>query len=725
MGDNRDSEGVILRDLPLGAAILSDTLSYDGLCQAAMKYHREGENFTLRDSLTDETFVHLIVRKPEIYSRPDRVGFLYLLSCKAIDLDAKDCTGDTALHKVVRQRGTHRMISCLLRCGADPLVKNSAGKTAEQILRTERPDGWEENLHWLQKFLPGLFHAVLTDEPDMQLVERLLKSWCRLCKVINGEVRWLKCLAHKRACSLRVIMLLEKYENTIELALAALAGKTLIIQNWRKEDIMKNMDINARDSSYQYGYPDYPSCPRPLLAGVWETNNYDMVAELMKMEPDLSVPFRFEPEAHHKAKPLFFYVIDPKMKPEDERIIRRVLQDSDLSARNTLGQTVLFEAVQHTVSQALFSFMLSQGCDVAARDRYGRTARDYSQELDKEQYVALIDQHVSSLVHDCNIRCLESLVLRGYDHITDLEVVRKGRSGDLRVSKDSRQLEELLADVGKKQEYVKKMFESIKSTATLCPRKFLTKKYVTAQDKGGRTVLHHAIEQGRRKLVETIVKEFAQIINVPNNMGQTPLHYAYLFMYTDDTADYLISKGACTDFKDVEGWMPTDYVRKSIGVHAHEQMQQRVRDLELDLFLSATNFDVSFLQAIRDGDKKHVEALAIRLRDHGGMRRFNSALFECIDSGNEDIAYILIKLGFSTEVYKQYEMCQPDDPMCAMMECSHAMTSFQQRAEQVDAKKVLQLMSDIAKGKVKLKGRGCCMGRCIRPSLPGARLAQS
>ena len=71
---------------------------------------------------------------------------------------------------------------------------------------------------------------------------------------------------------------------------------------------MTNMDVNATDSSYQYGYPDYPCSPRPLLASVWETNNYDMVVELMRMGPDSGVPFRFEPEAHHRAKPLFFYV---------------------------------------------------------------------------------------------------------------------------------------------------------------------------------------------------------------------------------------------------------------------------------------------------------------------------------------------------------------------------------------------------------------------------------
>ena len=35
------------------------------------------------------------------------------------------------------------------------------------------------------------------------------------------------------------------------------------------------------------------------------------------------------------------------------------------------------------------------------------------------------------------------------------------------------------------------------------------------------------------------------------------------------------------------------------------------------------------------------------------MRRFNKALFECLDHEHEDIACVLIKLGFSTEVYKQ------------------------------------------------------------------------
>lgn len=48
-----------------------------------------------------------------------------------------------------------------------------------------------------------------------------------------------------------------------------------------------------------------------------------------------------------------------------------------------------------------------------------------------------------------------------------------------------------------------------------------------------------------------------------------------------------------------EGWVPSDYVRETIGAHAHQLMQQKVRDLELDVFLSGTNFDAAFYEAIR------------------------------------------------------------------------------------------------------------------------------
>jgi len=57
------------------------------------------------------------------------------------------------------------------------MVKNKDGKTAEDILRTEQPDGWEENLHWLQKFLPGKLAACCGLLWPTCLVRLVAASW--------------------------------------------------------------------------------------------------------------------------------------------------------------------------------------------------------------------------------------------------------------------------------------------------------------------------------------------------------------------------------------------------------------------------------------------------------------------------------------------------------------------------------------------------------------------
>jgi len=73
-------------------------------------------------------------------------------------------------------------------------------------------------------------------------------------------------------------------------------------------------------------------------------------------------------------------------KPSDE-IIYRTLQKSDLSARNYDGQTLLYEAITHKASTQLVQFIFKCGINIAARDKYGRTARDYASLLNRHKYV--------------------------------------------------------------------------------------------------------------------------------------------------------------------------------------------------------------------------------------------------------------------------------------------------------------------------------------------------
>lgn len=70
---------------------------------------------------------------------------------------------------------------------------------------------------------------------------------------------------------------------------------------------MDNIDINSKDHSYQYRYPEYPEVPLPILAALWEGNMEENIAILLEMGVDTSVLFSYNPEVE-PPKPLFFQV---------------------------------------------------------------------------------------------------------------------------------------------------------------------------------------------------------------------------------------------------------------------------------------------------------------------------------------------------------------------------------------------------------------------------------
>ena len=50
--------------------------------------------------------------------------------------------------------------------------------------------------------------------------------------------------------------------------------------------------------------------------------------------------------------------------------------------------------------------------------------------------------------------------------------------------------------------------------------------------------------------------------------------------------------------------------------------------------------------------------------------------------------------------YFQYDKCDSNDPMCAMLECGHSPKSFQEIAKQMKCQKVLDYLDKINKEKV-------------------------
>ena len=84
-------------------------------------------------------------------------------------------------------------------------------------------------------FLLGLWQALQGDNPDRKQVETLLKNWCRVTTVKNGQVTSMKFLVKDDIHKVDLLQLLEKYENTNELALATTAGMGFIVRMWVKQ----------------------------------------------------------------------------------------------------------------------------------------------------------------------------------------------------------------------------------------------------------------------------------------------------------------------------------------------------------------------------------------------------------------------------------------------------------------------------------------------------------
>ncbi|CAL1533057.1 unnamed protein product [Lymnaea stagnalis] len=787
-----DNKSIIdnIRDHEISKSFAMGNICYS--CELVCKYYIAGIDLNARDSKTGETFLHVLTDYTHLYLTANGTRIMYMLSTK-LDIEVPDENGDTVLHKVVRVPGAWRCIVALMRCGACPLRKNKAGRTPEDEILHLKNTGWEENLHWLRKYHPGLWAAVKSKNPDPVLIERLLRYWCRTVKVIGRETANLKCQVHLCETQLDTVMLLEKYENTNEMALSMLSGKLQFVNMWKAAEQLQKVDINTKDFSYQFFYRDYPTAPRPLLAAVWEINQIQLINAFMELNPDTSVKYTFESEAASPPKPLFFQLVNPKCRPQDESITARILRDADLNIRNIHGQTVLVEAMCNGESEAVVRAILNNGVNVAARDAMGRTARDHCDILKRPDYKELIDSHVLELIQDCDIERLEALVLQLYGHI----IPEPGHCNAMSIvrQKCSKQLYELIKNIQSTQAHVMKLFALVKTGNKAQLIKHMSRKYANARDKAGRTLLHCAIQHsqsqpvndnaqignGQRNstnshvngnrdiifhdinltnmdpsnttsnsdteqlynqqdtksiscrgfkkectfksgqcsfkrgqcwkrfygqscnpasdyigIIRYLVQEYPFMLGHTNNFGQNPLHYVYIYSASKEIQDLIEKTGSCALIKDVYDFVPEDYDRSQCGEQTFKVRRRPTVNLDLDIFLTESNFEERFHQAIKSGNLDEMKKLVPQLLEHNGESRFSQTLFDCLDTGHVNLAQYLAEAGFHTDISKQYEICDPDDPMCAMMECSHAVTTFKQRALDVGATNLVKLIDDLS-----------------------------
>lgn len=91
-----------------------------------------------------------------------------------------------------------------------------------------------------------------------------------------------------------------------------------------------------------------------------------------------------------------------------------------MSARNPDGQTIVYEAIARDCPDAFIVSLIKYGANIASRDQYGRTARDYAEFVKKPRYCKLIDACVLEMVRVGDVRWVESLLRYGYDHLMDV-----------------------------------------------------------------------------------------------------------------------------------------------------------------------------------------------------------------------------------------------------------------------------------------------------------------
>lgn len=655
----------------------------DAVMKSLWEYLKSGKDVNMKDEETGGTLLHLLVEYGERFCEPDTIQAIYMMVCKDVEIDAQDIKGETALHKVMRKKGTYRIMMAIVRCGADTRIVNNEGKTAEDVLLQEKPDGWQEMQHWYNKYKPGLWAALDQTSPDKRTVERLLKNWCRLTCVKNGKVVSIKSLVRDDIHKRDLLELIERYENPNEMALALSAGFGFIVKGWVKQDaeLLKNVDVNTRDFSYQHSFPEFPETPRPLLASAWESNNFDAVDVLMCMKPDTRILWTNEESSRNPPKPIFFQLICGNTIPKDERVILRIFEGSDLSARDTEGNTILHTAVIYDASENIFKNLMVYGADVSARDCKGKTVRDIAEALNKTSYVTAIDEHIVKLVKDKKFNEIEQLILHNYDHLVDITDSSNKTLVEIAKRSSNRQIYEVIKLTAAIQAYIKRIFTAVDEGAVEDAKKLLScKKYSNVRDKCGRTLLHRCILKQRKDMLMFLLECCSQHINTGDSMDRTPLHYAHLFMPEDSIIESLVAAGGSTERHDPRGRKPVDYKIKEVGSQTHKILQKEVKDFDLNIYLAERDFDNTLRNAIKGGDIETVKSLISGVQAFGDLSRFSFILFDCVDNKQIDIAKFLIRTGLKTDVWKEYTKCDPNDDMCAMMECGHGPVSLRDRA---------------------------------------------
>lgn len=173
----------------------------------------------------------------------------------------------------------------------------------------------------------------------------------------------------------------------------------------------------------------------------------------------------------------------------------------------------------------------------------------------------------------------------------------------------------------------------------------------TNSDEYNNLNIHYASETASIYLLDSILSSNSNLVNIPNKLGQTPLHIAIVFGKNIKTVKYLIDHGANVNAKDIEGVYPIEYVlNRNEDLYDIIQLLIKYKSKLNPNYSTVDNGGSILTRACQKGDLETIKYCL----DNGfnmnyiyGYYIHYSLLYFAILSGNSDVVKYLIKQGIN------------------------------------------------------------------------------
>ena len=449
------------------------------------------------------------------------IRLIYRLCLAGAEVNAISEGGETPLMKAF-DINEPKLAIHFLRCGGDGGIPGPGGT----FIGTERYE-FQNRLvmkaSLRAKDIAGIWAAV--EAGDVKRTKQWLSSWCRV-NAVRDERSVLdvaRSLGDKE-----IIDLMVEYRHTTELVSTALAcdsEKVMLLLALGR----KMCNLNPIDPTHYIGLLEkrcrIETIPRPFIVTAIEICTPTIVAKLVKFGADLTHYY----EEAAPCGPVAFWAFREGIDPAVTMVIA---ESAGLELYDERGCSLLHRALskpENELKKEIVKLLIDRGIDISHRDIEGSTPRDYITILDlpdAEEFHNLIDHHILELTVKGKSDFLDNLLLQSYDHILSIRGPPKNRTITEHVTlKNLTDIKQFLDELPMIEKEIASLMEAAANGNIAVLARSIEKISIFGRDKGGRTILHHAVLWEQEKIINFIIGQKPQLLNLTDNLNRTALHY--------------------------------------------------------------------------------------------------------------------------------------------------------------------------------------------------------